>query len=204
MRTEELVLSPNINREKNLRSKRGIDIKISTSNACEMDGKNQYQSEDITKGMTVQEHERFIGALEKHGCISTGEEFKLMAQELGSGWTPRRVQEYAFWYLNMIDNFNRKEGQDVASKNKDILNENELQQAKEKNEGEQLWNHQECILYDSLLAYTHPGGEASKISLEESDKIGRWEKIAAMIPNKTAGQCRDRYLAFHQGGGFKL
>jgi hypothetical protein len=218
MTSDQLCVSPDINREEDLQSKqRNMDstgttstTAGTTSNTCEMNGQSQCQTKNVTTDMTIQEHERFIAALEKHGRVNTGEEFKLIAQELGSEWTSDRVKEYAFWYLNMLDSFNNKDADLPSSRGNDYLNQEGIQSkddlcrnySNENGEEEQLWNHQECILYDSLLA-THPGGVTS-ISLAESDKIDRWGKIAAMMPNKTAGQCRDRYLAFYEGGGCKL
>ena len=60
------------------------------------------------------------------------------------------------------------------------------------------WTYQECILFDTLLAtydtdtIGQEGDGAEKCDYIKASSM-RWHKISAMIPNKTATQCCDRY-----------
>ena len=63
------------------------------------------------------------------------------------------------------------------------------------------WTYDECLLFDILLARFGPDdvGDMSETCKEveyESNGgtlVSRWERIAALLPDKTSSQCRERF-----------
>merc|ERR1712046_564124 len=112
-------------------------------------------------------------------------------------WQIDEVKLYAFWYMHRLHNSSSTSTADngiEVGRGKcviDVKSNTSGNGAKEDNLGE--WTYQECILFDTLLATYDPwGDETDKVDQNYLDNFSsdRWKKISAMIPNKTASQCR--------------
>mmetsp|Transcript_26589 Transcript_26589/g.30418 ORF Transcript_26589/g.30418 Transcript_26589/m.30418 type:complete len:168 (-) Transcript_26589:262-765(-) len=142
---------------------------------------------------------KFISSLEKHGSAMTGDEWSCIATDMG--WSVDEVKLYAYWYMQALNGANNMDMDDhhgeinnekPSSQNMDVnisgdedacstsTTTNKLENHSPDNNFN-VWTYQECIFFDTLLATYN------------STTPERWEKIAVLIPNKTAVQCRERY-----------
>mmetsp|Transcript_40266 Transcript_40266/g.121287 ORF Transcript_40266/g.121287 Transcript_40266/m.121287 type:complete len:157 (-) Transcript_40266:36-506(-) len=73
------------------------------------------------------------------------------------------------------------------------------------------WSYEECVLFDSLLARFGPDQDIETVcddkydlldfETDGSSMVTRWERIAAMLPDKTSTQCRARFTAKYSDRG---
>lgn len=167
-----------------------------------------------------QEHQNFISALEKYAAEMTGDEWHLMASELN--WTTEQVKLYALQYLHELSNelhgcrrpfassFIVRKGDEEEQQGGDddheavqeeLLQQERQQQEEQQPQTETLWSLEEMILFDNLLV-KYPNENKEQVQEQENEDTrrqpyySRWDKIASMIPNKSAQHCKTRYQEY--------
>mmetsp|Transcript_16706 Transcript_16706/g.31651 ORF Transcript_16706/g.31651 Transcript_16706/m.31651 type:complete len:197 (-) Transcript_16706:760-1350(-) len=188
---------------------------MTTTNTSQQQQQHQQQQQQQQQ----QEHQNFISALEKHAAEMTGDEWHLMASELN--WTTEQVKLYALQYLHELSNelhgcrrpfdssFIRQgdeEEQEGGDDDHEVVQEEFLQQERQQQEEQQpqtetVWSLEEMILFDILLV-KYPNENEEQVQEQENEDArrqpyySRWDKIASMIPNKSAQDCKNRYQEY--------
>eukprot|EP00591_Stephanopyxis_turris_P008113 CAMPEP_0195527060 /NCGR_PEP_ID=MMETSP0794_2-20130614/28501_1 /TAXON_ID=515487 /ORGANISM="Stephanopyxis turris, Strain CCMP 815" /LENGTH=124 /DNA_ID=CAMNT_0040657883 /DNA_START=175 /DNA_END=546 /DNA_ORIENTATION=+ len=111
-------------------------------------------------------HQRFIAALESHGPGLTGKEWTKMAASMG-GRSVEEVKLYAYRYMLSLQS---------TSRERPTMNGEQLESslvAETSPTSYSDWSHDECILFETLLA--RYGSER-----DGGDDL-RWERIAAAM-----------------------
>jgi len=175
---------------------------ITTTNPSPLPSRPFQKSED--------QHTQFITALERYGSESSGEEWDKMSLYLN--WNKDEVKLYAYWYMHQLHHYKTSsddDGNDIDKDAKVILtNEKRNDYYSDNSETEDNfgeWTHQECILFDTLLATYGPDEDDheeddqrfQERKVKSMKNIMHWRKIASMIPNKNSTQCWDRYFQLH-------
>jgi len=146
--------------------------------------------------VTQEDHQRFIASLEARGSNNSGQEWDNLSE---NGWTTEESRIYAYRYMNLL--YSRLNASDNGVDTRPTVTP--VPQSRSSCIPPPLlpadasdgigWNKDECVLFDTLLAcHGPPGGDMHCV--DGDIHASRWEKIAAMIPDKTPSQCKNRYL----------
>jgi hypothetical protein len=156
------------------------------------EGASQFEDDDARAQSIRARHAQFIQCLEQHGPNLTGNEWPMMAEELG--WSIQEVQLHAYQYLNNLmetdsdpveelslqANGGQSNGHAVPPRRK---------RATQSSTSNATWSLEEALLFEMLVVtYKTTNGEGSNPSGYTWDEL-----VAAQLSGRTAAQVRRRY-----------
>jgi hypothetical protein len=130
-------------------------------------------------------HAEFIESLERHGPNFTGEEWPILAEELG--WSLEEVQLHAYQYLACLMEADGAEQSQVHQNGGSRVRSAD----RGTNRSSEPWSPAESVLFDTLIAvYRASNGSEDPASSE-------WDEAVAHLPGRT-----DRHLYENGNGQF--
>jgi hypothetical protein len=160
-----------------------LELRMSESqNPSMQNGGSHNNAEEIETERLRERHAEFIESLERHGPNFTGEEWPILAEELG--WSVEEVQMHAYQYLACLMEADGAEQSQV--------NQNGGSRARIADSGtngsSEPWSPAECVLFDTLIAvYRTSNGHGEPVSSE-------WdEAVASHLSGRTSRDVRLRY-----------
>ena len=143
-------------------------------------------------------HEQFIQCLESHGPDLTGDEWPIMAEELG--WSIDEIQLHAYEYMRCL--FETEPQQPLRAG--PLVSEAATQQTVRGSP----WTLEEDVLFETLVATYRTtacnGNEGGSRSQSTDRELYDWEElVAAHLPGRTAAQVRQRFQELYGDAGVK-
>jgi hypothetical protein len=141
-------------------------------------------TEDRQADRLRQRHEEFVECLERHGPNLNGNDWSMLAEDLG--WSVEEVQLHAYQYLTCL----------IEADATDATQASENGGSRGRVNGQAWpsvpWSQEEMILFDTLIA-TYRTANGSGIT------NGDWEDlIASHLPGRTARDVRRRYRQMYE------
>jgi hypothetical protein len=127
-------------------------------------------------------HAQFIECLERHGPDFTGDEWPILAEELG--WSTEEVQLHAYQYLTCLmeaDETQDAQAPENGGSRRAVNGERE-------NGSGAPWIPAECILFDSLIGTYRTTNSSGNSNNNDWDEV-----VAAHMPGRTVREVRRRY-----------
>jgi hypothetical protein len=150
------------------------------------------QFEEDARAQSIRaRHDQFIRCLEQHGPNLIGNEWPLMAEELG--WSIQEVQLHAYQYLNNLFETDPDPVESSPPANGGRSNGHGGPPRRERETQGRAsnapWSLEETVLFETLVvSYKTTNGEGSNPSGYTWD-----EMVAAQLSGRTAAQVRRRY-----------
>jgi hypothetical protein len=133
-------------------------------------------------------HQQFIACLESHGPDFNGNEWPILANELG--WSEGEVQRYAYEYLSCLAATD--EDSQAATHRR---SENEATNSQ--STAHTYWSPAECVLFDTLVA-VHRGLP------DNSDREPWAETVASQLPSKSTSDVKARFRKMYLNDNTEL
>ena len=135
----------------------------------------------------IRKHERFVECLERHGPQFNGNEWSLLATDLG--WSEEEVQRYSYEYLSClsaVDDHNHVKSE--TQRPTTTEDASTAKHGKPESANEVSWSPSECALFDTLVAV-----------YRGSPDHGSWaESVAASLPSKSTSDVKRRFRELYQ------